>query len=126
MIRKDQGKVRNKSLAARKRRILNLRKKIEGAAERPRVCLVKSKKNLAVQVIDDSLSKTLIGIQTFGKNAPEGAKKSVEGAKILGQKTAEKMIAANLKDAVFDRRGFPYHGVVKAFVEGMRESGINI
>ena len=113
MIRKPQGKIRNAS-------------EVSGTTERPRVCVSKSTKNLYVQVIDDASEKTVMSVQTFGKNAVAGSGANVEGAKVVGKALAEKMKGANLSTAVFDRAGYQYTGVIAALVDSMRENGIQI
>lgn len=125
MIRKKLGKIGNESEAKRYRRKLALRKKINGTAERPRLCVLKSNKHLTVQAIDDVASKTLFSVQTYGKAAVKAAC-NVDGAKTVGATVAEKLKAANITTAVFDRNGYRYHGVVAALVDSARENGIKI
>lgn len=104
----------------RKRRV---RKKISGTAERPRLTVFKSHKNISVQVIDDSTGRTLASVSTLEKELAN-INRSVEGGKIVGQKIAERLKAAKVKSVVFDRNGYHYHGIVKAVAEGARESGL--
>lgn len=125
MIRKKLGKIGNESEAKRYRRKLALRKKVNGTAERPRLCVLKSNKHLTVQAIDDVSSKTLFSVQTYGKTAVK-ATCNVEGAKVVGAAVAEKLKAANIANAVFDRNGYRFHGVVAALVDSARENGIKI
>ena len=125
MIRKPQGKVRKASESRRLRRKLAIRKTVSGTAERPRLSVTRSNKHLAIQVIDDAANATLFSVQTYGKNAV-AAKNNVEGAKVVGSKLAEALKAKNITNAVFDRNGLKYHGVVAAVVESARENGIQI
>lgn len=106
--------------AQRKRRV---RKKISGTAERPRLTVFKSHKNISVQAIDDSTGKTLASVSTLEKELVE-VKRSVDGAKVVGQKIAERLKAAKIKTIIFDRNGYRYHGIVKAVADGARESGL--
>ncbi len=125
-MRKQLGKIKNEKLVSRLRRKLNIRKTVVGTAERPRLCVTKSTKNLRVQVIDDSASKTLFSVQSFGKDAPEGAGKTIEGAKVIGKSVAEKLKANNVSVAVFDRAGYKYTGAIAALVDAIRENGIQV
>lgn len=123
-MRKPIGKIKNDKLARKIKRKLSTRKTLSGTASRPRVCTVKTNKNLSVQVIDDDASKTFFSFHTFGKAKVGG--RTREGAKELGSAVAKKMKDAGLEEAVFDRNGGVYHGVVAAVAEGLREGGIRI
>jgi large subunit ribosomal protein L18 len=124
-MRKNFGKIKNESKAKQMRRKLSLRKKINGTAEQPRLCVVKTNKHLQVQVIDDVAQKTLFSVQTFGKNkVAEIANK--ETAKIVGLKVAEKLKSSNIERAVFDRNGRKYFGVIANVADSIREHGIRI
>lgn len=125
MIRKKYGKIKDASKAKVIRRKLSLRKKVEGSAERPRVCATKSNANIYVQVIDDTTGKTLVSVQTFGKNAvAKGSSK--ESAKTVGAEVAKKLKEKNITKAVFDRNGRLYTGVVATLADSIREGGIQI
>jgi len=124
-MRKPNGKIKNASAARRLRRKLSIRKQIVGSTERPRVCISKSDKNIFVQVIDDSVSKTLFSVQTFGKNAVN-AKANKDGAKVVGAKIAEQLKGESIERVVFDRSGYKYHGVVAALADSIRENGIQV
>jgi len=124
-MRKPNGKIKNASAERRLRRKLSIRKQIVGSTERPRVCVSKSNKNIFVQVIDDSASKTLFSVQTFGKNAVD-AKANKDGAKAVGAKVAEQLKGKSIERVVFDRSGYKYHGVVAALADSIRENGIQV
>ena len=126
MMRKPYGKISDRTTERRQRRRLSTRRKVSGSAERPRLCAVKSNKHLAVQVINDDDGKTLFSVQTFGKEAVEGAKNNVEGAQKVGVQVAEKLKSNNINAAVFDRAGYPYTGIVKTIVNSVRENGIQV
>ena len=105
---------------ARKARIRN---KVRGTAERPRVCVRISNKNIFAQMIDDESGKTLVAASTLGNEA--GAKgKNKASAKLVGSALAEKARAAGVQKAVFDRGGKLYHGRVRELAEAIREKGI--
>ena len=122
-MRKQLGKVKSASLAKRMRRKLSIRKSVVGTSDRPRLSVTKTNKNLFIQVIDDSASKTLFSVQTFGK---EGVKATAnkDGAKEVGSKVAEKLKGNNITEIVFDRSGHKYHGVIAMLAETVRENGI--
>ena len=111
---------------ARTRRHVRLRKKVMGAAERPRLSFNKSLNNLYAQVIDDSTGRTLVALSTLDPSlrAEPGHKGNVATAKKVGQAVAAKAVASGVTKVVFDRCGFRYHGCVKAFAEGAREGGL--
>jgi large subunit ribosomal protein L18 len=110
-------KSKNQIRIQRKRRI---RAKISGSAKCPRISVFKSLKNMTVQAIDDIQGKTLVSVGT--KDAK--LKDTVEGASQLGKILAEKCLKIDIKEAVFDRSGYKFHGKVKAIAEGAREGGM--
>lgn len=109
---------KNNSRLKRKRRV---RAKVFGSAQRPRLTVFKSLKEMYCQVIDDAQGKTLVAanIKEITK-----AKNTVEGAKELGKLIAKKCKEAKIATVVFDRSGYQYHGKVKALAEGAREGGL--
>ncbi|MBK23972.1 MAG: 50S ribosomal protein L18 [Halobacteriovorax sp.] len=125
-MRKPLGKVKNPSLAKKLRRKLSIRAKINGTAERPRLCATKTNKHLRVQVIDDVTATTLLSVQTYGKGGVSGARANREGAKLLGAKLAEELKGKKIESAVFDRSGSAYTGVLATLVDSVRENGIRI
>lgn len=124
-MRKPNGKIKSESCRKQLRRKLSIRKKVNGDAERPRVCVTKSNKNLFVQVVDDESNKTLFSVQTFGKNAV-AASSNKEGAKVVGSMVAEKLKSQNITKVVFDRSGNQYHGVVATLADSIRENGVQV
>ncbi len=125
-MRKPIGKIKSEKGRRRLRRKLSIRKKIEGTTERPRICAFRSNKHLTVQVIDDSLGKTLFSVQTYGKSAVADARANKEGAKLVGVKVAEGLKSKNLETAVFDRAGYKFTGVIASLIDSVRENGIRI
>lgn len=116
---------RNSKVQARAKRISRIRKKITGTTERPRLRVFKSNKHIYAQIIDDSLSKTLVSMSTLEKEFTKGEEKGKIGdAKIVGSLIAEKAKAAGIEKVVFDRGGYLYHGRVKSLSEGAREGGL--
>lgn len=99
-----------------------VRKKVVGRTDRPRLCVSKSNRYLAVQVIDDAKGVTLASAHS--KEGPVGGGKSIETAKKLGALIAERAKASQIEQVVFDRNGYIYHGRVKAIADAARESGL--
>ncbi|MBV6479401.1 MAG: 50S ribosomal protein L18 [Ignavibacteria bacterium] len=113
----------------RRQRIkFQIRKKINGTTERPRLVVFRSLKNIYAQLVDDSNSKTLLTVSTKSKDVAEkisALKSNIEKSKLIGKITAERAISSNIKTVVFDRNGYLFHGRVKALAEGAREGGLN-
>lgn len=99
-----------------------IRKKVDGTSERPRLAVFKSARHIYAQLVDDVKGQTVASSSTL---AIEGKGKKSELAKQVGADLAKKAIAKNIKDVVFDRSGYVYHGRVKAVAEGAREAGLN-
>ena len=103
-----------------------LRKSVSGTAERARLAVFRSNRHIYVQIIDDEKAHTLAAANTLQKDMAgliEG-KKGVEIAAAVGKAIAEKALAAGMKQVVFDRGGFKYHGQIKALAESAREAGL--
>jgi large subunit ribosomal protein L18 len=100
-----------------------IRKKIEGTPARPRLTVFKSNTAIYAQVVDDSKGHTLLATSSRDLDKKGGV--SVTISKTVGKKLAEKALASGIKDIVFDRNGYLYHGNVKALAEGAREGGLN-
>ena len=114
-------RLKNTRRTRRKRRV---RAKISGTAERPRISVVRSNRGISAQVIDDVAGKTLASV-----NWTEADLRKLSGiaqATKAGELLAERVKAAGIDSAVFDRNGFLYHGRVKAFAEGIREGGLTV
>jgi len=109
----------------RERRHLRLRQKISGSAECPRFSVNFTQNHIYVQFIDDDKSHTLASISTLSAEFREKkAKANMAGAEILGKIAGEKAVAAGIKEVVFDRGGFRYHGRVKVLAEAVRKTGL--
>jgi large subunit ribosomal protein L18 len=111
---------------ARKKRQLRVRKKIAGSVERPRLCVFRSSKHIYAQIIEDVTGKTLVTASTIAKGTQDSVKYSgnADAAKVVGKLVAEKALAKDIKQVVFDRNGFLYHGRVKALADAAREAGL--
>ena len=108
----------------RARRHLRVRRKISGTAERPRLCIYRSNKNLFAQLIDDVTGTTLVSSSTLDKDIKTKASNK-EAAKEVGAAIAKKAVSKKIENVVFDRSGYQYHGIVKEFAEAAREAGLN-
>ncbi len=100
-----------------------IRRKLSGTAERPRLAVYFSNMNVYAQVIDDAAGKTIVSASTKEKGYGAG-KANVEHAIKVGTVLAERAIAKNISEVVFDRAGFIYHGKVKALADAAREKGL--
>ena len=107
----------------RTRRHIRVRRKISGTAERPRLCVYRSNTNLYVQIIDDVAGKTLAQASTLDKEVKE-KHANKEAAKEVGKLIAKRASDKKIKNVVFDRGGYIYHGVVKELAEAAREGGL--
>ena len=107
----------------RERRHKRVRNKISGTAERPRLCVYRSNNNLYVQIIDDVAGNTLAQASTLDKEV-KTKHSNKEAAKEVGTLIAKRASEKNIKEVVFDRGGYIYHGVVKELAEAAREGGL--
>lgn len=104
-----------------------IRKKVRGTTERPRLVVYRSISHLYVQVVDDTVARTLVACSSLSKELKESLsalKGQREKAKSLGQQIARMAIEKNIKTVVFDRNGYHYHGIVKSLADGAREGGL--
>lgn len=123
-----QSLLRKSRSLKRQRRHFRVRGKVQGTAERPRLCVFRSLKNMEGQIVDDDAGRTMLGLSTLTAElkgfSAEGPNRRTEQAyaagKLLGERAKEQGITA----VVFDRGGYKYHGRVKAFADGAREGGL--
>ena len=109
---------------ARAKRHARVRAKISGTPECPRLNVFRSSKHIYAQLIDDVNGVTLASASTMDKEF-EGAGGNTEAARKVGQMIAKRALDKDIKDVVFDRGGYLYHGRVKELAEGAREGGLN-
>lgn len=110
---------------ARARRHRRVRGKISGTAECPRLDVFRSSKHIYAQIIDDVTGTTLVAASTMDKGF-DGQGGNAEAANKVGKAIAEKALAKGIKQVVFDRGGYVYHGRVKALADGAREGGLEL
>lgn len=108
---------------SRRKRHKRVRKKIFGTKDRPRMCVSKSLNHLYVQLIDDTKGETLVAASTLDQEL-NGAGCNIQSAKKIGKLVAEKAKKQGIKKVVFDRSGYPYHGIVKQVAEKARVGGL--
>lgn len=123
MALKNIGK--SKSIA-RRRRHVRLRKKLRGTTTCPRLVVTRSARHISVQVVDDSVGKTLVSASTLEADLRSlDADKTAKSRKV-GELIAERAKAAGIDAVVFDRGGNKYHGRVAAVADGAREGGLTL
>ncbi|MDA3781507.1 MAG: 50S ribosomal protein L18 [Bacteroidales bacterium] len=112
----------------RRYRIKNrIRKIVKGTAENPRLSVFRSNKQISVQVIDDLERKTLLSASSKEKEIAEKENiTKIEQAKLVGELIAKKCLEKDIKNLVFDRNGYLYHGRVKTLAEAARKSGLKL
>lgn len=113
------------SFDRRKARVRRTLRRAQG--ERPRLCVFRSSKHIYAQIIDDTKGHTLTAASTIDADLKGNLKKGtdVAAAAQVGKLVAERALKAGIKDVVFDRGGYIYHGRVKALADAAREAGLN-
>ena len=116
-------------IVERSRRAARVRKSVSGTAERPRLCVRRSINHIYAQIIDDVQGKTIacagsVGKEFAAKLSGKEMPNKTEVSKLVGEILAEKAIGQGVKAVVFDRKGYLYHGRVKALAEGARGKGL--
>lgn len=101
-----------------------IRKSLLGTAERPRLSVYRSNKEIYAQIIDDTSGKTLIAASSRDKDIASEKGNKEDISKIVGKTVAEKAIKEGIEAVAFDRGGYLYHGRVKQLAEGAREGGL--
>lgn len=114
------------SKTIRKIRHKRVRQKIAGTISRPRLCVFRSLNHIHAQVVDDSRGQTLVSMSSLDsqvRSKTDGMGKS-KRADIVGTLLAERALDKGIKQVVFDRGGYKYHGRVKALAEAARKAGL--
>ena len=112
-------------LKRRERIRKRIRKTIFGDSSIPRLSIFRSNKEIYAQLIDDSVSKTIVAASSKDKDLKLKTTNKIEVSKIVGDSIGKKAIKAGIKNISFDRNGYLYHGRVKSLAEGAREAGLN-
>ena len=105
----------------RKKRI---RKKISGSTEKPRLSVFRSASHIYAQVVNDEENKTLFAVSSLSAGVKGESGTKTDMAKKVGNLVAQKCLENDIKQVVFDRNGFVYHGRVKALADAAREAGL--
>ena len=110
----------------RRRRTFRVRKRLSGTADRPRLCVTRSHRNILAQVIDDIAGKTLVSASTGDKQLAKKIKYggNAGAAEVIGKTIAERAAKAGVSEVCFDRGGSKYHGRVAALANAAREAGL--
>jgi large subunit ribosomal protein L18 len=117
------GQLRTDQRLKRKARI---RRKVYGTPERPRLCVYKSLHHVYAQIVDDVQGRTLASASTLSPEVRDaGGTNTVAGARVVGTVVAERARQGGIRQVVFDRSGYPYHGKVRALAEAAREGGLD-
>lgn len=108
----------------RQKRHLRARKHISGTAERPRLNVYRSLSNIYAQLINDVTGETVVAASTIETGLKENYGGNIEAAKLVGEAIAKKALEKGIKEVVFDRGGYLYHGRVAALAAAAREAGL--
>ena len=117
-------KVRSKVRVGKHKKIRN---RFSGTPECPRLAVFRSNNHMYAQIIDDTVGNTLVSASTLDKDVKANLEKTnnVDAAAYLGKVIGEKAVGKGIKEVVFDRGGFIYHGKVQALADAAREAGLN-
>jgi len=116
--------IKNKKAYSRLRIKRRIRKIVVGTADRPRMSVFRSNKQIYVQLIDDSNGTVLIAASSREKEEVDNKVNKIEQASLVGALIAEKAKAAKIETVVFDRNGYLYHGRIKSLAEAARKGGL--
>ena len=119
MIKKPSSEI------ARQARHARVRRKVAGTSECPRLAVYRSAKNIYAQIIDDAEGRTLVSASSLDAELRKEYGGNKDAAKKVGAAIALKAAEKGIKDVVFDRGGYIYHGRVAMLAEGAREGGLN-
>jgi len=110
--------------ASRQKRHLRMRRNIIGTAEKPRLNVYRSLSNIYAQIINDVTGETLVSASAIEKGLKENYGGNADAAKLVGETVAKRALEKGIKQVVFDRGGYLYHGRVAALAAAAREAGL--
>ncbi len=112
----------------REMRQRRIRRKVRGSDARPRLSVYRSLHHIYAQVVSDESGRTLLAVSTLSPGVREGLrnKRNLESAKAVGKAIAERCLQGGIRQVVFDRNGFLYHGRIKALADAAREAGLQL
>jgi large subunit ribosomal protein L18 len=111
---------------AREHRHRRVRKRVRGTAQRPRLNVFRSAEHIYAQIVDDESGHTLVAASTIDPEVRARVKglPKIERAKVVGELVARRALNKGIRQVVFDRGGYTYHGRVKALADASREAGL--
>lgn len=115
----------NSKVQARRKIHYRIRKRVIGTASKPRLSVFRSNKDIYVQLIDDENGNTLASASSREKDIAAQKVAKIDTSKMVGEALARKAVDLGIKQVVFDRSGYLYHGRIKAVAEGAREGGLD-
>jgi len=108
-----------------KKRELRNRKKLKSvSANRYRISVFKSLKNISAQIIDDKIKKTLVSVSSIEKEIKANKKKKIETSALIGEILAKRAAEKKITKVYFDRGPYKYHGRIKMFADSLRKNGM--
>lgn len=116
-----------KKINTRNRAKIKIRKKVAGSENKPRLAVYRSLNNIYAQLIDDSTGNTIVAVSSLSKDLQteiKSTKGKIDKGKLVGSLLAKKALEKDIKNVVFDRGGYKYHGRVKAIADGARDGGL--
>lgn len=119
-------KVKNRKEYRRQKIKMRIRKKINGASDRPRMSVFRSNKQIYVQLVDDKTGHTLVAASSREEGIATQKVTKIEQAALVGKLVASKAQEAGIVEVVFDRNGYLYHGRIKSLADAARESGLKL
>jgi len=119
-------KVKNRKEYRRLKIKRRIRKVVNGSADRPRMSVYRSNKQIYVQLIDDLKGHTVLAASSTDESIASQKVTKIEQAALVGKLLAEKAKDAGITEVVFDRNGYLYHGRVKSLADGAREGGLKL
>ena len=109
----------------RAKRKTRVRARVSGSQERPRITVFKSNKHLYAQAVDDRSGETIVSVSSLAGET-KGLRPTVPDGERLGEAIGKELQSKKIAEAVFDRNGYLYHGVVRAIADGARKSGLKL
>lgn len=113
-----------RKLLRRQSRKARVRRNVSGTAERPRLTVFRSHKNIYAQIINDDEGRTIVSASSMTKSFDGASGGNKDAAVKVGTALAAKAVEAGVKKVVFDRNGYPYHGRIKELAEAARKGGL--
>ncbi|MAZ94314.1 MAG: 50S ribosomal protein L18 [Bacteroidales bacterium] len=116
--------IKNKKAYSRLKIKRRIRKTVVGTADRPRMSVFRSNKQIYVQLIDDSTGSVVVSASSQTGDGKDAKINKINQAKLVGTAIAEKAKGAGVETVVFDRNGYLYHGRIKSLADAAREGGL--